>query len=661
MLLTRQEIKPHVVRGIWVALWCSLVSWVGIVAFSLNWTSLGMWDRELPQVDAGHILIGTPKGIRGDEWYVGSPISLAFARHYRSQSNSVADYAGPVGSELLMNQPAAHFTTFFRPQLWGFFIFEPDRAFSFLYAAKIVGVGFSFFCITLLLCERIRIAAGATAWLLLSGFMQWWFSVSLPEIVASGLFVALGAWTLLYTRSRLYAFGAAIVLVVSLTNLLMCCYPPFVVPMVHAAVAITLALALRYGVIEGKALWLRLGVVCVVVSLVGVVLYVVYRDAAEVIHLVRNTEYPGRRVSVAGTVPFSRYLTNLGDVFFRDGFYPPSLDNVCEVSGFILVWPFVIPLLAYQWWTVNVRTRQLAIYAPLIVVLVGQFGWMSLPLPQWYGAVSGLSMAPGTRAYIGQGVLGILVVAMAISGHSQPSRQQVSTRVRIGVLVMLAVICGVAVDRSMPGFLSWIKILLVGISGGMIFTGLLFSWPSIFWGAIIALVAPNLLVNPTARGVRPILDRELVSFAAQVGHADPNGRWVVFGNDLYANLLKAAGVRVFNGVSYAPRFDDYRAFDPEGRYLNSYNRYAHIRVLPASSADQAATFQVDRFDFLVMGVHPCDRAFQTIGVRYFVFSYPPSVAERWCLKPLVEKPLEGGVFVFERATTTQDGPKEGAN
>jgi hypothetical protein len=436
-------------------------------------------------------------------------------------------------------------------------------------------------------------------------------------------------------------------------------YPPFMIPIVHAAVAIGLALVLKYGVVEGRTVWVRSALAGVAVASFGVVMVLIYRDVAPVIELVQNTTYPGRRVSMPGGVPGYRYLNNVADLFFTDARFPAWLGNVCEAAGFIVLWPLVIPVLGYRWMRKDLSGRQVLLFVPLLIVLLMHIAWMSLEVPSWFGQASGLFLAAGQRVYVGQGVLGILVVAMVTA--LVPRR--VVTHTRLAWLsvasVVASLLAGNAIERSMPGFLSQAELTLLGIAVGVSVVGFAASVPWMFWCPILWLVSPNLLVNPIARGINPITERKLVSFASKIAERDPNGRWVVFGDGAYANLLKVGGVRVFNGVVYAPRMDDYRAFDPQGTYLHVYNRYAHVGVESVASSAEAASFTVIQGDSFLMKVHPCDGAFEQIGVNYFVFTYPPVDHEIACLEPFGEV-RKGSFFkVFRRRGTGSDGVNGG--
>ena len=648
MLCPRREIQPHVVAGLKVGALCSIVLWLLLVAFSINFSSLGMWDRVLPQVDKDHLVLGEPKAIRSDEWLANSPIMLAYAGRAKSSAQGTTDFAGPPGAELLMNQPAPHFATLFRPQFWGFFVFDWDRGFSCLYATKLVALGLVFFSISLLLCESVPIALSATVWLCFSSFFQWWFSICLPEIVATGLLAPLAAWTVLYAGSTVVALVASVVMIVSLVDFTMCLYPPFMVPIAHGAVAIGVTLALKYGVVQGQALMRRVALLGVGMAAFAGIMFCIYRDIAPVVEIVQNTAYPGRRVSVAGTVPGYRYLTNLADLFFTDGRYPTWLGNVCEAAGFIVIWPLIIPLLLFRWGRGQVSGRVVILFAPLLVVLVGHLAWMSWGIPQWVGSVTGLSLAAGQRVYVGQGVFGILAVSM-VTGLLPRRALSAASGVWLGVLsVAFAIGLGWSIERSIPSFLSNSEITLLALALGVSVTGFLCSVPVMFWCPIVWLVSPNVFINPVARGIKPITERKIVSFAAKIVQSEPNARWVVYGDGAYANLLKVGGARVFNGVVYAPRLDDYQAFDSQGNYRHVYNRYAHVGLEANGSPEDQASFQVIQGDSFVMKVHPCHPAFEQVGVNYFLFTYEPPAQQVACLEPIGQGRTGAPFKVFRR-------------
>src|SRR5205814_4393220 len=108
---------------------------LGSVA-KLNGSATGLWriyaDREAPNAD---LVVGTPKGIRSDEWVGETPWILSQAARqprFPLANPGVGEHAMP----LLNNLPVQHWSMLFRPQMWGFFIADVETAFAFYWNYK---------------------------------------------------------------------------------------------------------------------------------------------------------------------------------------------------------------------------------------------------------------------------------------------------------------------------------------------------------------------------------------------------------------------------------------------------------------------------------------------------------------------------------------------
>ena len=117
-----------------------LLLFCACVTLKLNGSSVGMWDQELSGRKASKgLLLFEPQPIRTDEWLVWTPAALSQARQiprFPIENPNLGAGRAP----LLLNLPVAYYTTWFRPQLWGFFILDFERGFSFCWMAKIFAV-----------------------------------------------------------------------------------------------------------------------------------------------------------------------------------------------------------------------------------------------------------------------------------------------------------------------------------------------------------------------------------------------------------------------------------------------------------------------------------------------------------------------------------------
>src|SRR5438046_10151667 len=98
-----------------------------------------MWRNLLtePGIARG-LILSSPKHLRVDEWAIWTPAMLSQARQnppFPIENPSLGAGRAP----LLMSVPVAYYTTFFRPQLWGFFVFDFEHGFQFYCSRKVSG------------------------------------------------------------------------------------------------------------------------------------------------------------------------------------------------------------------------------------------------------------------------------------------------------------------------------------------------------------------------------------------------------------------------------------------------------------------------------------------------------------------------------------------
>jgi hypothetical protein len=636
-------------RTILVAVGISTLVFALIVSLRISGSSISMWYAYLAKTGSPkqHVLIGEPRAIRSDEWLVSTPTMLAYAEHLNSKTPKpdIADFAGAPGSEILMNQPVDHYVSIFRPQLWGFFFLDKEHAFSFYWASKVVGLLLVFFIVLFLLTESTAIALAGSTWFFLSSFVQWWFSTSLPEMITSALIATLGAWMITSSHRVSFAALGFFAIILGVINFVMFVYPPFLVPVAHACLGLLVCLILHRGFIP-RDLWLSRVAILFLAGIACLIVFCgIWDDIAEVINAVRKTEYPGQRVSSPGSYPFSRYLAQWGDVFFSEARFPPQFGNVCEASGFLLLWPIVIPY--FIWGNVKgwISRRDLLVLTPLVLPLLVHGAWMSISVPSWLSKTLGLTLSPPARTLVGPGILNVVILSMASASALKIHRGR-DYPITLGALVVfVAILVGWKTESSVQGFFSSAELSLVSIAIASSLVGLVTARPILFWIPIIFLVVPNIWINPITRGLSPLLGNPLVKKAKTVRRQDPHARWAVYGDLVYANLLKVAGVRVFNGLSYVPRMTDYLVLDDAQVYTSVYNRYAKIGLQSPQGLDPSR-FSLIQADTVIARIHPCDQALQKIGVRYLVFSYKPQEYEMSCLQPIHKGKIGGQFYLF---------------
>src|SRR6266516_4708492 len=143
---------------------------------------------------------------------------------------------GPEKVPLTMNVPVAHWSMLFRPQYWGFILLDVERAFAFYWNMKIFLLVAGVFTLLMLLTHgSFLISAFGAAWVLWSGFTQWWYSTPamLPEMIGCLALGVVAAHYIARSRGKAAAAIGAALLTVCAVNFALCLYPPFQVPLAY--------------------------------------------------------------------------------------------------------------------------------------------------------------------------------------------------------------------------------------------------------------------------------------------------------------------------------------------------------------------------------------------------------------------------------------------
>lgn len=162
------------------------------------------------------------------------------------------------------------------------------------------------------------------------------------------------------------------------------------------------------------------------------------------------------------------------------------------------------------------------------------------------------------------------------------------------------------------------------------FKDLRFARPALY-SLLIIMVIPNIGINPITKGLSPLLENPLTQTSKEIRKKDPEAGWALFGNDRLANLLKASGVNILNGVKYVPDMEVMKVLDPGRKRDSIYNRYAWITMKAHIDGKDTVIIRQTFNDGYTIFMDPCSPKFKKLGVKYFVFDYTPQQAELRCM------------------------------
>jgi hypothetical protein len=634
-----------------LALFAVLVSVLALeTALGLNGSSIGIWARALDEgnPNASQVL-GTPKAIRADEWAFITPAILSQAHHDPPFPTTNLSW-GSASVPLVLNVPTRHFSTLFRPQVWGYFLFDLERAHAFFWGMKAFILESGIFLLLMLLTRGdFGVSLLGAAWVFLSGFTQWWFSspALLPEMVGcfALVLVAVGLLTLAPTRKGIAAGG--LLFAICSVNFALCVYPPFQVPLFYLGLAIlpaVLAPGLRSGSFRRHP-GFRCAAAGVAGALAGTTLLLYARDAWDTLARLQATEYPGARVLLGGDLGVARVFGGFFGFFMSEQSFPPDWSNVCEASNFVLLFP--VPLAGLAWRLVR-RSKVPPLHWGLLAYIALLLLWMLAGWPRAFAVASGFDRVPGVRALLGLGLASILWCCVSLSEPNRDrSRPAGWARIALtGGLVALLALYAVHFNRSTGGFASISQLALVcAVCGMAVFFLLGRNLPALAACVLIPSLLSYGLVNPVTKGLTPITGTRLFDSASRIAKKDPRGRWTAYRSLFLADYLKAAGAPVFNGTCFVPRLDDLRVLDPGGLQSSTYNRLAHVILEPGTGADIAFR-RSELEDVYTIEIDPANDAWKRLGVRYVVLPYEATDERFLTLADLLFTYPEAGLWVY---------------
>jgi hypothetical protein len=635
--------------------WCCLgaaVLFCVAVAFELNGSSVGMWRDLLtePGVARG-LIFSAPKRIRVDEWGVWTPSALSQARHkppFPIENSNLGAGRAP----MIMNVPVAHYTTFFRPQFFGFFMFDFARGFSFYWCAKFLGllVAAGWALRQIGVRSRLLVIFGAV-WILFSSYVQWWFSspAMLPEMMASW-FVCLGCGIKFFKDRHLVKTTAALLGFISFgINFILCLYPPYQIPLTLLFIAVLVGVWSESRARTEVASTMRaFALLAIGLIAIGLILLPFWFDVRSTLAMVANTVYPGMRRSSGGDLSFFKLFSGVLGFFEYEQSHPAVYDNISEASNFYPLWPAA----AFIVLAARLRSKMPIppLLATLAIFLIGLSIYCIVPLPEWLLRITLLNFATERRALLALGIANVLFCCLFLDRYQRAILSRLSVAAGgillwLGLLVMLwCARTQNAVYFSDPWY--WILPLAIGAFILLLFfwDRLRFRWLPIVLGLL--LIFSNAPINPVMRGLSPLLDSAAFNAIDRIHDADPDGKWIVYHTRYFTQLVKATGAAVFNGTKIVPDLAFMRQLDPRGANEFVYNRYANIGCeVPRLSHEASASLVYP--DYYIWFLPPDLPALSESGYRYILIpkEWPEAAAYGFAL---IEKVSPGDLWIYRR-------------
>lgn len=518
-------------------------------------------------------LLGSPRGIRTDEWSVMTPLFEAAVNNDFHEVNATSFYGENLRS--FIGLPLLNWGLAFKPLVWPFFVVPPALAYSFFWAATaaLMLIGWSF-----LLREFgfSRAVAGFTSAILyFSPFVQAWSGPS-PLL-------ALFPWVML----ALVRIRSPIRLALALSVLVPVWWMSmFYLPALPGLFFLALALCLAFR--PEVFAWRRLaGVLAGLAS--GVAITFAY--FAPVFRAYADSVYPGHRWATGGAMSgwqvASQFLPGTTTEYYTN-LIAANISEAATIASWLPLLVLCVidfRLVRHSYSTDSDLRRDLRRLGVLVLMWAVITLWQLVPLPPLSYAF-GFGLSPEARTLFASGAL--LLVAAAYAVDRLPVRVTLLRLTAFGAIVVVAWLLA-SFDLQPTNKLAvrdelFVLIAVAGIAPFAMAAGR--SAPrasrvAILLVALLPLILGWGLFNPLQstrvmfRKPETKITRDLDALAA----TRPDGAIAVSG--VADAVLNGVGYRSVTHVLATPRPHVFRKYFPgmdERKFNAIFNRYAHISL-----------------------------------------------------------------------------------
>jgi hypothetical protein len=551
------------------ALYLGCVALCGITYTCLRLTpsSYGMVLSDIGAPERGPV-VGIARSIREDEWAGSTPFFQAAVRNGFRRVNTSSFYQEDLRSFYLL--PLKDWSLIFKPEVWLFFVASPATAFSFYYAFLMCAFLAGYFLLFRQMEIDSWLSASAAVMLYFSGFTQFWWTSFAPLLAGlPWILIVLFAPLRWWLKALLFSWVMPVVV-------LSFVYPTFFAEFAFAGIVLTLAV--RPTLFRSPREWAALAIGGLVT---GVVFYAYYQDLLPVM---RNTWYPGRRIGLPGATPITVVLSQMFPflTFSMRSYRNLAGANICESGAVGSFLPLLtLCLISPQVLRGNRPLRNASVVLAAAIALI--ITWQETPAPRWIGRLLLWDHGNAERLLF---ISGFLITAASLliwrDKLVSPGRLRIALFVTAGPV--LSLILKVAIFHVALAELHFdLTLCALGLVAGV----LACLMPAT--ARLPLLLGTITLMNVCAFGrfnplqpAGPIFDVPETEVVRQLRQAEAStpGHFLL-DQRFFGATLNGMGFRSVSHVLLAPRLAVFRKYFPAmdaARFDFVFNRYAYVNV-----------------------------------------------------------------------------------
>lgn len=552
-------------------------------------------------------IFGTAKAIRSDEWLVSISRIIAGSFNHYGATNDIVRGTLTSGisatSGLYLDYSALR-----SPSTWGYYLFGAEYGNSFAWNFQMIfGALFTFEFFNILTKGKRLYSFFGTVLVWFSSFNLWW-SLCIQMLGAMAIVVFFYYMVIAENWKRRLLFGTLLAFAGAnfCTNL----YPAWQVPFGWVILALMVWILIenqewkKYKVLD----WLMIAVD--VLFMISIIFRFIQVDA-EYMHAVTATVYPGRRISYGGFV-LDKLL----------GYAPSAVMPIIEIGSapetgtFFGTFPLGLITAVYVLKKENWKNTLIwCLLAPMTLFTI----YCTVGMPPMIAKLFLLTNSTPIRTVDALGALSAILFIVSMGEMDSYGRVN-----KVWSALIAAVCTAVAVlacygTYSMKAMMGITIIEIITAIGIYLFIN---NGKEILRkGAIIAtsviLLADAALINPITVGFSAITKKPLYSEVRSIlNNTNEHTLWLGVDNIVNPCYLIACGAPTLNSTNYVPNKELWKILDPEDKYEEVWNRYAHLNMVLSNRAESKITLeQAD-----VITVELSKKDFLSLGIDYILSS-----------------------------------------
>lgn len=566
--------------------WIAGILFAILVVGGYHGSSMGMWNNYVdPNVSIKNStpIIGISRGIRSDEWLVGTPYIL-------SQFSDSVNFSG---SNDLINAKETDVTFYPRLVQKNYTIVLTPSNLGYLFLPNEMGFSFSwyfnYFAIFLVTIELFMIITKKNKlYSVLGAFLitfapavMWWNYCAVQLYGETALLIIYS-----FFKNKKVWIKAILAL---LLGWMAACYILTMYPAWQLPYGYFFLIIFIWMIFENKkdirwrdSLYLIItGVVCALLVLP------LYFGASEVYEAISNTVYPGDRASYGGGNWYFIF-DYIGNIFLP---YSNTVGNASELSQYISFYPLPLFMGLYYIYKNKREKKKNDVFLILTSILsILLTLWCFFPLPKILSKITLMTMSTPGRAQLVLGYISIFMMIYILNKYETSTKIKQKMQEKKILSLMSFMIFGMVLLFSNKTMLVdslnnvnvYTNIISVVVFSPLFYFIALNNKKTnrlIFSALIFLSLLSTLCINPISKGLSVFYDKPFAKEIQKLVRKNNDSIFLVVNSGVVIpNYVLVNGAKVINSTNFVPNLDLWNKLDEENKFNFIYNRYSHVAV-----------------------------------------------------------------------------------